>query len=183
MDYTDNIFRDVLVAGIYDTDIRREIMGVESIIERSVNEVVSLVEKREMARDANSYTSNVSVVSSYRREMKNVPAPKSTSPGLSKPCSANRKALVPCQSCGKQFPPFKEGPLGWNTKPFEYCINCYRSRRQQFLMGQGSASKPSVSSITNQDNESLQVVSQISSISVNSSDELPAQSPSTASKP
>ena len=94
--YTNNIVRDVLVAGIYDTDIGREIMGVKSIIERPVNEVVSLVEKREMARDANSYTSNVSVVSSYRQEMKNVPATKSIPPGLSKPCSVNRKALVPC---------------------------------------------------------------------------------------
>ena len=50
VDYTDHTMRDVLVAGIYDSDIRRDILGVEGIIAKSVNGVVSLVEGREMAR-------------------------------------------------------------------------------------------------------------------------------------
>ena len=49
VDYTDNIVSDVLIAGIYDMDIQRDIMGVEGIIDRPVNKVVSIVEKREMA--------------------------------------------------------------------------------------------------------------------------------------
>ena len=44
VDYTDHAMRDVLVAGIYDPDIWRDILGVEGIIAKSVNGAVSLVE-------------------------------------------------------------------------------------------------------------------------------------------
>ena len=70
VDYTDNILRDVLVAGIYDTEIQRDILGIEGITERLVNEVISLVEKREMARDANMVSGNASSISSFRQEVR-----------------------------------------------------------------------------------------------------------------
>ena len=144
VDYSDNIVRDVLVAGIYDTDIRREIMGVESIIERPVNEVVSLVDKREMARDANSYTSNVSVVSSYRQEMKKVPTPLSLYLLVFlNPVLATGRHVYLANLVGSNFQPSRRVhrvgiPNHLST------VNCFRSKRQQFRKGQGSASKPSV---------------------------------------
>ena len=68
VDYTDYIIRDVLIVGIYDADIRRDIMGVVGIIDKPVNEVISLVEKREMAREANMVSGNTSAISSHRQE-------------------------------------------------------------------------------------------------------------------
>ena len=45
VDYTDQIVRDVLIAGICDMDIHRDILGIDGIIDRPVNKVVSMVEK------------------------------------------------------------------------------------------------------------------------------------------
>ena len=66
VDYTDHIMRDVLVAGIYDAEIRRDILGVEGITEKPINEVISLVEKREMARDANVMTDKIILKQTFR---------------------------------------------------------------------------------------------------------------------
>ena len=38
-DFTDHMIRDVLVAGIYDTDIRREVLGTDNIINKPINDV------------------------------------------------------------------------------------------------------------------------------------------------
>ena len=40
VDFTDSIIRDVLVAGIADLDIRREVLGTSAILERAVNDVM-----------------------------------------------------------------------------------------------------------------------------------------------
>ena len=53
VDYTDQIVRDLLIAGVYDSDIRREAMGLDGITSKLINEVIHLIEKKEMTRDAN----------------------------------------------------------------------------------------------------------------------------------
>ena len=58
--------RDVLLAGIYDADIRREMYGIDQILQKSVNEVIATVEKKEMARDAHSAAST-SAMSSMKQ--------------------------------------------------------------------------------------------------------------------
>ena len=69
-DFTDEILRDVLLSGIYDANIRREMYGAEDILSKPVNDVISLVEKKEMARDALSVGSN-NAQSSFKREKGN----------------------------------------------------------------------------------------------------------------
>ena len=66
VDYTENIMHDVLVTGIYDMEIRRDMLGVEGVIDRPTNEVIALVEKKEMARDANVVSVSTSAISSRR---------------------------------------------------------------------------------------------------------------------
>ena len=172
VDYTDHIMRDVLVAGIYDAEIRRDILGVEGITEKPINEVISLVEKREMARDANVVTGNASAISSRQVCMphgsRKFVAPP---PGLKEPCPANRSKRIPCPQCGAQFAIFSEGLKGWNSKPHELCKDCYRSRRQQRRRGHNGSTAPAVSSINNSDPESLHVISQISVISLHAPSE------------
>ena len=43
VDFTDAIIRDVLIAGIAYLDIRREVLGRSVILERAVNDVISVV--------------------------------------------------------------------------------------------------------------------------------------------
>ena len=42
----------MLITGIADLDIRREVLGTSAILERAVNDVISLVESKEMAKNA-----------------------------------------------------------------------------------------------------------------------------------
>jgi len=57
VNFTDHIMRDVLLAGIYDADIRREMYGIDRILEHPINDVIAAVEKKEMAREAHSAAS------------------------------------------------------------------------------------------------------------------------------
>ena len=52
VDYTPHISRDVLLNQIAGLDIRREIVGTKNITQSPVNEVISLVESKEKARNA-----------------------------------------------------------------------------------------------------------------------------------
>ena len=46
------MIRDVLLAGIADVDIRREALGMPDIQDKNTNDIVALIESREMARNA-----------------------------------------------------------------------------------------------------------------------------------
>ena len=65
VDFIDSIIRDVLIAGIADLDIRREVLGTSVILERAVNGVIALVESKDMAR--NALPSSASDISSFKR--------------------------------------------------------------------------------------------------------------------
>ena len=52
VDYTDHVIRDVLLNGTSDPDIRREVLGTTNILQTPVNDVIALVENKEMARNA-----------------------------------------------------------------------------------------------------------------------------------
>ena len=49
-DFTTSILRTILLAGIYDSDIRRSILGTIGIERKPVQEVINLVEMKEAAR-------------------------------------------------------------------------------------------------------------------------------------
>ena len=61
--YTDHAIRDVLLSGISDLVIRREILYTQAILQ-TVNDVIALVEGKEMARNALP-SSTLSAVSSF----------------------------------------------------------------------------------------------------------------------
>ena len=82
-DYTDHAIRDVIVNGLYDNDIRREVLGVKDILQKPVNEVIALVENKEMAQNALP-SSSLSAVSSFRRQKGALPS--RTGQGGKMPC-------------------------------------------------------------------------------------------------
>ena len=120
VDYTDEIIRDVLVAGISDTDIRREIMGTDKILEMPINSVVSLVEGKEMARNAMPMSS--ASISLFRRQK---------TPAITSSHQHRKKTeAIPCRQCGAAYHLFSENRRGTlNSKPHQMCIECYRSSR------------------------------------------------------
>ena len=72
VDFTDTIARDVLLSGIADTDIRREMLGLPGILDKPVNEMISLVESKEMARNAlpSSAPNSAAGISSFKHNKK-----------------------------------------------------------------------------------------------------------------
>ena len=52
VDYTDMVIKDVLIAGIYDADIRKEILATTDLDKKDDKEVVALVEAKEIAYKA-----------------------------------------------------------------------------------------------------------------------------------
>ena len=118
VDFTDSIIRDVLIAGIADLDIRREVLGTSAILETAVNNVFSLVESKEM--DRNALPSSASGISSF-----NWGRPLSAA----QPPPSDRPQTALCPDCKQTFALFSEGTRGWNTRTHRQCIKCYRRRR------------------------------------------------------
>ena len=123
VDFTDCIIKDVLVAGICDLEIRREVLGMASILSKSINNVVSAVESREMAR--NSISVSNTAVSSFKRSLKieNQKVPSTDSDPHLTP--------VLCAECKKSFIPFVKSARGWNTRPYKFCQRCHKARRSR----------------------------------------------------
>ena len=120
VNYADHVIRDTLLNGISDSDIRREIVRITGILTTAVNDVIALVEIP--AHD-------VSIVFVYRRQ-KATTIGKNCRSSSRNPSPANQSKQSPCPICKKQFYLYKEGPRGWNTKPYTLCIDCFRIRRR-----------------------------------------------------
>ena len=65
VDYTDHIIRNVLVNGLYDPDIHKEVLGTLDILSKPVNDVIALVEQKEIVQNALP-TSNLSALSAFQ---------------------------------------------------------------------------------------------------------------------
>ena len=115
--YTEEAIKDVMLAGIADDDIRREALGTEDILSKSVNNIISFVENKEMGRKATE-SSSVAAVSSFKRQKKGAQGQID-----------DRSAQVSCESCKKLFFPFRNKKGGRNSKPFKYCLTCWRNKR------------------------------------------------------
>ena len=118
-DYTEEVICDVLLAGLADIDIRREALSMSDIQDKPVNDVIGIIESREMARNATPLSS-VSAMSSYKQAKQ------------SKPPTASTQKTVPCPECKKPFLRFKERQGGGvNRNPYKLCIDCWRSSKKK----------------------------------------------------
>ena len=119
-DFTQSMVKDVLVAGIYNLDIRREVLSTDGILMKSSNDIIALVEAKEIARNALPPTS--AALSTFKRNQRH-PAEKIVPPA---PPSSHTSQTAPCPDCKKMYSLFTEGTAGWNSKPHQQCIDCFR---------------------------------------------------------
>ena len=155
VDFTDCIIRDVLITGIADSDIRLEILGADAILERPVNEVISLVEGKEMAR--NAISPSTAGISSFKRSKATLPSP----PVLHSQQN-DRTQTARCPDCKKPFAIYTEGARGWNTLPHRQCITYYRAQRS--VRG-GTLSRGDSKQINSSGSEIGALLGQVSSLS------------------
>ncbi|CAB4034007.1 Hypothetical predicted protein, partial [Paramuricea clavata] len=81
--------------------IRREILGTPDILKKPVNDVIALRQKNPITTTATT------------------------------PSQVDQTKEATCPDCKHTFKVFTEGARGWNTKPHQLCINCYRTRRRK----------------------------------------------------
>jgi len=105
--YTEEAIKDVMLAGVGDDDIRREVLSTQDILSRSSFGIISFIESKEMGRHVTENSRTVSAVYSFQRQKKQ--------------CfnEGDKSQYVPCQRCKKLFYPFKEKETR-NVKPFKY---------------------------------------------------------------
>ena len=127
LDYTVEVIRDVLLAGIGSVEIRQEALSAEGMQTNSINDVISFVEKREMARSAVSHT----VLSVAPSKHCNIECSSTSSPSTSVAMSSfkqrSKDSQVVCPECKCLFHPFKKSRYGWNKKAFKQCLKCWQN--------------------------------------------------------
>ena len=66
VDFTEVIVKDVLVTGLADGDIKKEVLGWAELDMRNVRDTVAFLEAKEMARDALTKQSATAAISGYK---------------------------------------------------------------------------------------------------------------------
>ena len=122
INFTDIIVKDVLIAGIADLDISRDILGIDSVLDKSLTDVITLVESREMARNALPTPSSLDAILAFK---------KSKSSLHSRHLTTEQLQTADCPVCKEKYRLFTEGRSGWNTKPHRQCVKCYKERRRR----------------------------------------------------
>ena len=143
IDYTACVIKDILIAGIADSEIRKEILGISDLDEKSDKDIVALVEAKEMAIKAwsSAPVSDTAGLSNYRREQKSS-APPPTDDSLREKLAAKGK----CSECSKVislYRRFQSGKL--NKQAFKLCQGCYKAGHRPSGNGTSSSSTNSVS--------------------------------------
>ena len=71
VNFTPEVIKDILLSGIYDRDVGREVLGDSAIEDKTVNELIRFAEAKEAARDAaiggRPTAATAAATSSYKR--------------------------------------------------------------------------------------------------------------------
>ncbi len=117
VDYTEEAIKDVVIAGLSDGEIRNSVLDIDEVEKRSLNDIVSIIERKEKNRKA--YCSPaVAAISTFKKQQNksgDIHSKRQQPPGPSK--------KIPCPRCGSTFRKFN----GKNIKPFQFCLKCFRS--------------------------------------------------------
>ena len=132
----------MLVTGLSDPEIRRDVLGWTELDGKTALEIVTFVESKEMARNAllHSNSGQMSALSRYRKE-KTTPENKD---GLVDKKTATGKCPI-CSKDYRLFVFFKRSKK-YNEKPFATCFECKRPKTPKNIEG-GETSALTFSSI------------------------------------
>ncbi len=132
IDYTSNVVTEVLIAGIADLDIYKEVLTHPDLDKKGDKDIVLLVEEKEIARKACSANrSDVAALSAYRKMKKDVTKkqPANNNNNNSEPESTNKLSLKGrCASCSKEmslYIRYRSGKM--NREAFNTCVDCFKA--------------------------------------------------------
>ena len=132
IDYTSNVVTEVLIGGIADLEIYKEVLTHPDLDKKSDKDIVLLVEEKEIARKACSANrSDLAALSAYRKMKKDVtkkpPANKSDESETTGKLSLKGKCAV-CSKEMRLYIRYRSGKL--NKEAFNTCIDCWKSKTQ-----------------------------------------------------
>ena len=115
VDYTDEMIRHIILNGLYDDDIKRDIFSELGLDIMAVTDLVSLIEGKELARDATSLPS-ANTISQFKRKQEEERTPEFDREGR-------------CSICNCSIKLFKQMRNGkYNKKPFHDCLDCWQKK-------------------------------------------------------
>ena len=121
IDFTDEIVKYVVVAGIADEEIKKDVLGHVDLDKRSLNDTISLIENKEMAARAlsSAFVSNDSstAIHQQRANLKN-----------QKEGDQRLRMKTNCLTCNKTIAKYKM--RRGNPKEFTHCITCWQKIHQ-----------------------------------------------------
>ena len=128
VDYTSAIVKDVLVAGIADSDLRREVLSWNELDDKDAKDVVTFIESKEVAIKAWSGSSNSALSnSSYKKQVKGSLQNESIDSSMKTKLSLKGS----CEKCRLEINVYKRYQNGkLNRKPFRLCGKCYKEDNQ-----------------------------------------------------
>ena len=138
IDYTSRVVKDILIAGIADDEIRKDVLAHPELDGKTDKDIVKFVEEKEMARNACQATSRSEVngLSGYRKKSREAPREDTN----------NKLSLKGnCTKCGDEialYVRYRSGKM--NKDPFTHCLKCFRLQRDKSeKKGQGRESQNS----------------------------------------
>ena len=110
IDFTDVIVKDVVISGLADEDVKKDVLGWPDLDDKSLEDTVSFVEAKEMARDALSKGPTNAGISSYKKgKTDGKPATKTS-----------------CKSCKKEIDKFIWNKRQKKTIECYLCLPCWK---------------------------------------------------------
>ena len=134
VDYTSQVVKDVLISGIADSEIRKDVLGWSSLDEKTDKEIVAFVEEKEIARNALTGSSNAAA-SGYRKrnsqpkeqkgdrqskQQQTIDSEEKRKLGLKSKCPT-------CQAAFNLYTRFRSGVL--NKDAFLLCRTCHKTAK------------------------------------------------------
>ena len=122
VDYTEDIVKYILISGVADEDIKKEVLGQVGLDDKSLNDTSAIIENKEMATRAMQLGSTGDTIATNNDKN-------------SKDFTAKLAIKAKCKSCSKPFQKFKLRRGKWGKPPtlreFVTCVDCWKSTKRE----------------------------------------------------
>ena len=126
VDYSPMVIKDILIAGIEDQEILKDVLGMADLDAKTDKDIVKFVEEKEIARNALASSGSASALSGSNKSSYRKAIPPQAE-------AENKKKLAlkgKCADCQKEIHLYKKYASGkLNKDAFKVCNGCYRKTK------------------------------------------------------
>ena len=124
IDYTEDIVKLVLLNGIADDDIRKDVLGTTDIDNRSLSDTVALIDGKETAARAMAADGHRVAATAYKKAARTPQPLTKTAPHAPSPSEIDSRPSTFRCACGRVTPRF--GRVRGRPREFKMCLECWR---------------------------------------------------------